>query len=154
MKQSLRKTPAHLHLAYRYGDTSDNLVGRNFMLHEDGRILTLAIDLGPNFHTRSKSSATYLDAVSLAQNHHRLQFVQCTDNLVRTRLIRAWERVAQPQMRLSLELDTHGRYLYRVEPHSLFMGGIQLDVHEFIGAEAVDGGAADTSQQDTLEHHA
>ena len=32
MKQSLRKTPSHLHLAYKYGEASDSLTGRNFML--------------------------------------------------------------------------------------------------------------------------
>ena len=128
MKHSLRKTPSHLHLAYKYGDASDGLLGRNFMLEVDDRQLTLSIDLTPNFHTRNKAASAYLDAVSLAHNHHKLRFLQCSDNLVRARLIKAWEQVQQPQMRMCLELGQRGHYLYAVQPHSLFMGGIQLDV--------------------------
>jgi hypothetical protein len=128
MKHSLRKTPSHLHLAYKYGDASDGLLGRNFMLEVDGRQLTLSIDLTPNFHTRNKAASAYLDAVSLAHNHHKLRFLQCSDNLVRARLIKAWEQVQHPQMRMCLDLGQRGHYLYAVQPHSLFMGGVQLDV--------------------------
>ncbi len=35
-------------------------------------------------------------------------------------------------MRVSLDLGPHGRFLYRVIPHSLFMGGVQLDVQEML----------------------
>lgn len=128
MKYSLRKTPSHLHLAYKYGEASDGLLGRHFTLDIDGRVLTLAIDLTPNFHTRNKSAAAYLDAVNLARNHHKLRYLQCGDNLLRTRLIRAWEQVEAPELRMRLELGQRGRYLYAVQPHSLFMGGIQFDV--------------------------
>lgn len=128
MKYSLRKTPSHLHLAYKYGEASDGLLGRNFVLDVDDRQLTLNIDLTPNFHTRNKAASAYLDAVSLAHNHHKLRFLQCSDNLVRARLIKAWETVQHPRMRMCLELGQRGHYLYAVQPHSLFMGGIQLDV--------------------------
>lgn len=130
MKYSLRKTPSHLHLAYKYGEASDGLLGRNFILEVEDRQLTLSIDLTPNFHTRNKNASAYLDAVSLANNHHKLRFLQCSDNLVRARLIKAWDLVQQPQMRMCLELGQRGHYLYAVRPHSLFMGGIQLDVQE------------------------
>jgi hypothetical protein len=136
MKQSLRKTPSRLHLAYKYGDGSDSLVGRNFSLVDDARVLTLAIDLSSNFHTRDKSAAGYLDAMNLVQNHHKLRSVQCGDNLVRTRLIRAWERVEQPQLRMCLDLGQPGRYLYAVQPHSLFTGGIQFDVEQVLEEDA------------------
>lgn len=132
MKYSLRKTPSHLHLAYKYGEASDGLLGRNFILEVEDRQLTLSIDLTPNFHTRNKNASAYLDAVSLAHNHHKLRFLQCSDNLVRARLIKAWELVQQPQMRMCLELGQPGHYLYAVRPHSLFMGGIQLDVQEVL----------------------
>jgi hypothetical protein len=135
MKQSLRKTPSHLHLAYKYGEAADSLVGRHFMLEVNGRQLTLAIDLTPNFHTRNKAAASYLDAASLAHNHHKLRFLQCSDNLVRARLIKAWEQVQQPQLRMCLDLGQRGRYLYAVVPHSLFMGGVQLDVQEVLELE-------------------
>jgi len=128
MRHSLRKTPSHLHLAYKYGEASDGLLGRNFVLEVDDRQLTLNIDLTPNFHTRNKAASAYLDAVSLAHNHHKLRFLQCSDNLVRARLIKAWETVQHPKMRMCLELGQRGHYLYAVQPHSLFMGGIQLDV--------------------------
>ena len=128
MRYSLRKTPSHLHLAYKYGEASDGLLGRNFVLEVEDRQLTLAIDLTPNFHTRNKAASAYLDAVSLAHNHHKLRFLQCSDNLVRARLIKAWEMVQHPRMRMCLELGQRGHYLYAVQPHSLFMGGIQLDV--------------------------
>ncbi|HKB52791.1 MAG TPA: hypothetical protein VKD22_02255, partial [Ramlibacter sp.] len=87
MKYSLRKTPSHLHLAYKYGEASDGLLGRQFTLEVEGRMLTLSIDLTPNFHTRSKSAAAYLDAVNLVRNYHKLRYLQCSDNLLRTRLI-------------------------------------------------------------------
>jgi hypothetical protein len=135
MKYPLRKTPSHLHLAYKYGEGSDGVTGRNFMLEVQGQVLTLSIDLTPNFHTRNKSAPAYLDAVSLTRNHHKLRSLQCTDNLVRARLIRAWEQVREPQLRLCLDLGEHGRFVYAVQPHSLFMGGIQFDVEEAIGDE-------------------
>ena len=136
MKYSLRKTPSHLHLAYKYGDGSDGLIGRDFVLEVEERVLTLGIDLAPNFHTRNKSASAYLEAVSLARNHHNLRYLQCPDNLVRTRLIRAWEQVHQPQLRMCLDLGARGRYLYAVQPHSLFMGGIQFDVREVLQEDA------------------
>jgi hypothetical protein len=137
MKYSLRKTPSHLHLAYKYGEASDGLLGRHFTLEVEGRLLTLGIDLTPNFHTRNKSAAAYLDAVNLVQNHHKLRYLQCSDNLLRTRLIRAWEQVRDPELHLCLELGQRGRYLYSVQPHSLFMGGIQFDVERELEEEEV-----------------
>ena len=139
MKHSLRQTPSHLHLAYKYGEAADSLLGRHFTLEVQGRDMTLSIDLTPNFHTRKKSSAPYVDAMNLAHNHHKLRFLQCSDNLVRSRLIKAWERVEQPRLRMCLDLGERGHYLYRVQPHSLFMGGIQLDVLEVLdeGEEAL-----------------
>ena len=139
MKYPLRKTPSHLHLSYKYGESSDGLMGRHFMLEIDGRVLTLSIDLTPNFHTRNKGASAYLDAVNLAHNHHKLRYLQCSDNLVRARLIRAWEQVQQPQLRMCLELGQRGRYLYSVQPHSLFMGGIQFDVEEVLEEPALRG---------------
>jgi hypothetical protein len=136
MKYSLRKTPSHLHLTYKYGEGSDGLIGRDFVLDVEERVLTLEIDLAPNFHTRNKGAPAYLEAVSLARNHHNLRYLQCADNLVRTRLIRAWEQVEQPQLRMCLELGPRGHYLYAVQPHSLFMGGIQFDVQDVLQQDA------------------
>jgi len=152
MKYSLRKTPSHLHLAYKYGEASDGLLGRNFTLEVQGHVLTLSIDLTPNFHTRNKSAAAYMDAVSLAHNHHKLRFLQCSDNLVRTRLIRAWEQVQQPELRLCLELGQRGRYVYAVQPHSLFMGGIQFDVEHLIEAQAAPAQAHNPDSHKSREH--
>ncbi|HZX29146.1 MAG TPA: hypothetical protein VFF16_18880 [Telluria sp.] len=132
MKYSLRKTPSHLHLAYKYGEASDGLLGRNFTLEVEDALVTLHIDLTSNFHTRNKSAPAYLDAVNFARNHHKLRYLQCSDNLVRSRLIRAWEQVQHPELRLCLELGERGRYLYAVHPHSLFMGGIQFDVERLV----------------------
>ena len=139
MKQSLRKTPSHLHLAYKYGEASDSLTGRNLTLEIDGAQLLLTIDLGANFHTRTMAAAAYVDAVTLARDHHKLRYLQCSDNLVRARLIRAWERVELPRLLLQLDLGPRGRFVYAVQPHSLFIGGIQFDVlrvlddHDFPG---------------------
>ncbi|MFC5500409.1 hypothetical protein ACFPOE_22900 [Caenimonas terrae] len=132
MKQSLRKTPTQLHLAYKYGEGSDRLIGRNLSLLLEDAELTITIDLSTNFQLRNKSSPAYLDAVNFVHNHHKLCSLQCSDNLVRTRLIRAWEKVQDPQLRMCLELGQRGRFLYRVQPHSLFAGGIQLDVVEVL----------------------
>ena len=132
MKYSLRQTPSHLHLAYKYGEASDGLMGRHFTLEVQERVLTLGIDLTPNFHTRNKGASAYLDAINFTQNHHKLRYLQCSDNLVRTRLIRAWEQVQQPEVRMVLELGQHGRFVYAVQPHSLFMGGIQFDVEDVL----------------------
>ena len=136
MKYSLRKTPSHLHLAYKYGEGTDGLTGRDFMLEVDENVLTLTIDLTPNFHTRNKAAAAYLDAVNFAHNHHKLRYLQCADNLVRARLIKAWEQVPDPRLVMCLEMGSRGRFLYAVQPHSLFMGGIQFDVQEVLEEEA------------------
>jgi hypothetical protein len=147
MKYSLRKTPSHLHLAYKNGDASDGLVGRRFTLEVEGRTLTLGIDLSANFHVRNKSAVAHLDAVDLAENHHKLRFLQCSDNLVRARLIMAWEQVDQPELRMCLELGPRGRHMYAVQPYSLFTGGIQFDVQAVLG----EGPLPDRGL--SLEHH-
>lgn len=139
MKLSLRKTPSHLHLAYKYGQASDNLTGRNFMLAVEGHELTLTMDLAPNFHTRNKTSPAYLEATGLAQNHHRLKFLQCSDNLVRARMIKAWDQVQQPRLTLCLDLGERGQFAFSVIPHSLFIGGIQFDVLQVLDGQADAG---------------
>lgn len=136
MKYSLRKTPSHLLLAYKYGESNGSLLGRNLVLDAEGNLLTLEVDLSANLLARNKSSPWYLDAVALSTNYHKLKSLQCPDNLVRTRLIRAWEGIAEPKMRMRLILAPRGRYLYEVAPHSLFMGGIQLDIQAFLEEES------------------
>ena len=142
MKYSLRKTPSHLHLTYKYGQSNGGLLGRNLFLEVDGNVLTLEVDLSANLLARNKQSPWYLDAVDLSSNYHKLKSLQCPDNLVRTRLIRAWEGVADPKLRMRLVLNPRGRYLFEVAPHSLFMGGIQLDVQAFLEEESETGTAS------------
>ena len=43
---------------------------------------------------------------------------------------------------MRLVLNPRGRYLYEVAPHSLFMGGIQLDVQAFLEDESDTTGTA------------
>lgn len=129
---SLRKTPSHLHLVYKYGEAGGGVVGRNVQLTIEGHVLTLDIDLESNLRARNKSSNWYVSCMYLARNPHKLKSLHCPDNLVRARLIRAWEQVAQPRLRLRLEVGEQGCFLYDVAPHSLFTGGVQLDVREFI----------------------
>lgn len=158
MKYSLRKTPSHLNLTYKYGESGGGLLGRNLVLEVDGAVLTLEVDLSANLLARNKSSPWYLDAVSLSANYHKLKSLVCPDNLVRTRLIRAWEGVENPRMRMRLVLAPRGRYLYEVAPHSLFMGGIQLDIQAFLEEESEttpQGDAAPLADEDTTgtPHH-
>ncbi|RYG08989.1 MAG: hypothetical protein EON92_15520 [Burkholderiales bacterium] len=94
----------------------------------DGLSPRLFAHLTPNFQTRSKAAPSFVDGLSLIENHHKLKFVQCADNLMRTRMIKAWERVEQPLLRMCLDLGPRGQFLYSVLPHSLFTGGIQFDV--------------------------
>lgn len=131
MKNSLRKTPSHLHLVYKYGEPGGGVLGRNLTLTIEGNQLILDIDIEANLRARNKSSSWYVSAMFLARNPHKLKSVQCPDNLVRARLIRAWEQVTNPQLLLRLDLGGHGRFIYGVAPHSLFMGGVQLDVRDF-----------------------
>ena len=145
MKYSLRKTPSHLHLTYKYGEASGGLLGRNLFLEVEGSLLTLEIDLSANLLARNKQSAWYLDAVDLSTNYHKLKSLQCGDNLVRARLIRAWEGIESPRLRMRLVLNPRGRYLYEVAPHSLFMGGIQLDVQAFLEEESETAGSSPES---------
>ena len=153
MKYSLRKTPSHLQLAYKYGETSGGLLGRNLVLEVDGNVLTLEVDLSANLLARNKTSPWYLDAVGLASNYHKLKSLQCPDNLVRTRLIRTWESIENPRMRMRLVLNPRGRYLYEVAPHSLFMGGIQLDVQAFLEEESELGTQPATAQVGEADPH-
>ncbi|WP_041675023.1 hypothetical protein [Ramlibacter tataouinensis] len=151
MRHSLRKTASHLHLGYSHGDASDGLMGRRFELEVEGSLLTLSIDLTINFHTRDKSAGSYLDAAALARNHRQLRHLQCGDNLVRTRLIRAWESVPAPRLRMALDLGSRGCFVYAVQPHSLLMGGIQLDITAVLEDEPPDEGGAASGAQRT-EH--
>ena len=158
MKYSLRKTPSHLHLTYKYGEANGGLLGRNLLLDVDGNVLTLEIDVSANLLARNKQSPWYLDAVDLSSNYHKLKSLQCPDNLVRARLIRAWEGVESPRLRMRLVLNPRGRYLYEVSPHSLFMGGIQLDVQAFLEDESEtslqDSEASSVTEADPHRKHA
>jgi hypothetical protein len=151
MKYSLRKTPSHLLLAYKYGESNGGLLGRSLVLEADGNLLTLEIDLSANLLARNKSSPWYLDAVALSANYHKLKSLQCPDNLVRTRLIRAWEGIEDPKMRMRLILAPRGRYLYEVAPHSLFMGGIQLDIQAFLEDESESHTATEAQPPEEAE---
>jgi hypothetical protein len=155
MKHSLRKTPCHLHLAYKYGEPAGGLLGRNLVLETQGHVLTLEIDAEANLRSRNKNSAWYVAASNFLRNRHKLKSLQCPDNLVRARLIRAWEQVAQPQLRLLLDLGAAGRFLYDVAPHSLFMGGVQLDVRAFLEElEPAEHAHALAGESDEHNHHA
>lgn len=96
----------------------------------------LTIDLGANFNARNKTASAYLDAVHLAQSHRQLQSLRCGDNLLRSRMIRAWEPIAQPRLQMCLDLGPRGRCLYSVQPRSLLLGGIEFDVQEVLDDDA------------------
>jgi hypothetical protein len=132
MKQSLRKTPSHLHLAYKYGEPSGGLLGRNLSLEVEGDTFTLEVDISGNLKARNKASPWHVAANNLVRNHHKLKSLQCPDNLVRSRLIRAWESVRHPKLRVKLVLAPEHVYVYDVAPHSLFTGGVQLDVQAYL----------------------
>lgn len=134
-KHSLRKTPSHLHLAYKYGEASGGLLGRNLALHVDGETFTLEVDVSGNLKARNKTAGGYVAVTALARNHHKLKSLQCPDNLVRARLLRAWESVPHPKLRVRLVLGPDTAYTYQVLPHSLFTGGIQLDVQACLEEE-------------------
>lgn len=145
MQQSLRRTLAHLHLAFGNGEASEALVGRRFMLETADGDMTLSIDLTPNFHTRNRLAPGYIDAMAVARNHARLAAVQCDDNLVRTRLVRAWREAHEPRLTLVLDLGSRGRFTYAVRPHLLFTGGVQLDVLEVQGAQVPAPGVTEAA---------
>lgn len=145
MRQSLRRTAAHLHLTYSEGEDSQALIGRRFELETEGNELTLSIDLTPNFQTRNKHSPSYLEAAALVRNAQRLRSLQCDDNLVRTRLVRTWEDMHGPRLRMVLDLGPRGAFAYAVRPHLLFTGGVQLDVLQALGATAPVPGAAEVA---------
>jgi hypothetical protein len=133
---SLRKTPSHLHLTYKYGEPSGGLLGRNMTLDIDGSLLVLEIDLESNLRRRDKSSSWFQDASALLRQPHKLKSLQCPDNLVRARLIRAWEQVERPRLRMRLAFGEGERLTYDVAPHSLFTGGIQFDVQALVEHES------------------
>jgi hypothetical protein len=131
MQQALRRTLAPVQLGFGDGAPSQGLLGRRFMLEVEGGTLTLSLDLTPNFHTRDKTATGYVDAAALPRNHLRLQEVQIEDNLLRTRLLRAWEAVpTQPPPRLLLVLDLgpRGSFRYQVRLQLRFAGGVSLQV--------------------------
>ncbi len=138
MKQSLRKTPSPLHLAYKYDGAAGDIIASHLTLACEGPVLTLTMDLTCNFRGRDRTGGAYLDAVALARDHHKLKFVQCHDSLVRARLIRAWDQVAHPQLRLALLMGSRGASLYEVAPRSLLMGGVQLDVLSVLDVQALE----------------
>lgn len=145
MRHSLRRTAAHLHLTYGGGEASEALIGRRFSLDIDGNSLTLLMDLTPNFQTRNKSAASYIDASALLRNHDRLRSLQCDDNLVRTRLVRTWEEMHEPTLRMVLDLGPRGHFVYAVRPHLLFTGGVQLDVLQALDASEYSPGTAEVA---------
>lgn len=131
MLQALRRTLAPVQLGYGDGAPSQGLLGRRFMLEVEVGTLTLSLDLTPNFHTRDKTAPGYVDAAALPRNHLRLQEVQIEDNLLRTRLLRAWEAVPNqppPRLLLVLDLGPRGSFRYQVRLQLRFAGGVSLQV--------------------------
>ena len=55
-------------------------------------------------------------------------------------------------MRLALDLGERGRYIYSVQPHSLFMGGIQFDVEELIEEQGGQGYAPELAYETQGKH--
>jgi hypothetical protein len=99
------------------------------------------VDISGNLKARNKASPWHVAANNLVRNHHKLKSLQCPDNLVRSRLIRAWESVPHPKLRLKLVLADGHVYMYDVAPHSLFTGGVQLDVQAYLEEDdSVEGG--------------
>lgn len=142
MRQSLRRTLAPLRLTYGEGEASEGLLGRRFMLDIEGSQLTLSIDLTLNFQTRNKAAASHIEALAFTRNHGRLRALLCEDNLVRTRLVRAWESLPSPQLRLLVDLGPRGHYTYAARPHLPFAGGVQLQVLQVLEAVTPGEGAA------------
>ena len=128
MRQSLRRTLAPVQLGYGHGSLSASLLGRHFMLEVDGSTLILSMDLTPNFQTRDRTSARYLDTAAIARNHAQLRQVLCDDSLLRTRLLRAWEAAPSPRLQVVLDLGPRGQFRYSAIPKLRFAGGVALEV--------------------------
>ncbi len=132
MRQSLRRTLAPVQLDYGDGAASQGLLGRRIMLDLLPGELCVSLDLTPNFHTRDKSAAGYVDAAAVPRNHERLRLVQIDDSLVRTRLLRAWEEAAAsevpPRLSLLLDLGPRGSFRFQVQLQLPFAGGVALQV--------------------------
>jgi hypothetical protein len=60
--------------------------------------------------------------------------------------------VAHPQLHVRLDLGEMGAFLYEVAPHSLFTGGIQLDVQHYRGEAGKAPGAERTQTEDDNQH--
>jgi len=142
----LRRTTAHLHLSFGDGQAGEGLIGRRFMLEVLGNALTVHIDLTLNFQARNRHAGSYLDATALVRNHDRLRSLECDDNLVRTRLVRTWKEMQEPQVRLVLDLGSKGHYAYAVNPHLLFAGGVQLEVVAVLDPSGYTPLAAEVAQ--------
>ena len=134
MRQSLRRTLAPLYLTYGDGEASEGLLGRRFALDIEGKCLTLSVDLTPNFQTRHREAPGYVEAMALTRNPERLRALTCDDNLVRTRLVRAWASLDAPHLQLALDAGPRGRFAYAARPHLLFTGGVQLQVLRVLDA--------------------
>ena len=134
MRQSLRRTLAPLYLTYGDDEASEALLGRRFGLDVDEGDMLLSIDLTPNFQTRKKSAPGYVEAQAFTRSHARLRALECDDNLVRTRLVRAWEAQRAPRLRLLLDLGPRGRFVYAARPRLRFTGGVRLEVLRAIEA--------------------
>lgn len=142
MTQSLRRTLAPLTLTYVEGEVSQGLLGRRFALDIVGSDLILSMDLTPNFQTRNPAAPAHVEALALTRRYARLQSLTCEDNLVRTRLVRAWRSLREPQLRLVLDLGPLGHLTFAVRPHLLFAGGVQLQVLQVLEAVAPPPGLA------------
>jgi hypothetical protein len=121
----------------------------------EGNLHTLEIDLIANLQTRNKLSSWYLGRRLPGGTPPQAQVAAMPDNLVRARLIRNWEAAVAPRLRMRLNLGAAGCFLYQVMPHSLFMGGIQLDVQAFLASEPATGQfAADAAIEHQQKDHA
>lgn len=133
MKRSIRKKTYGIHVTYRDGEFSNNLLARNMTLEQNVDDITLGIDLTKSLRIQNKSSNTYLDALHFQENYENLGFMQLDSKIALEHLIQAWKASENPYLILCVQLSETGFISFEVKPKSESLN-IQFNVIKVIDA--------------------
>lgn len=113
MKHSLRKGNTGVHVTYRNGGYSNNLIASDFTLEADEKRVFLSMDFSASEATRNKSSNTYNDVQELIDQAPKVEFFQIANEKWIAPLISALNTYPDASRELAIRFKSSAGHTYR-----------------------------------------
>ena len=117
MRKFIQKGVSGISVVYKSGDYSNNLMGENFEIENDGNLIRFIIDLSRNLRMRDKASNSYLDARTLFENSEDLKSIQIDEEKIITELHVAHKKVPAPEWEIRLVFERKEK-IYKATPQA------------------------------------